>query len=86
MAVRYLPEEIVDRINDDYLSHFNGDFSPDESTVRKKLKEYEDIGLLQSEKIGREVIYRRTDNAEIDLDSWADALCLLSPKQILSVS
>ena len=30
-------KEIVDRINDDYLSHFNGDFSLDESTVRKKL-------------------------------------------------
>ena len=56
-------KEIVDRINDDYLSHFNGDFSLDESTVRKKLKEYEDIGLLQSEKIGREVIYRRTSFA-----------------------
>lgn len=78
-------KEIVDRINDDYLSHFNGDFSLDESTVRKKLKEYEDIGLLQSEKIGREVIYRRTDNAEIDLDSWADALAYYSEADPLGV-
>ena len=78
-------KEIVDRINDDYLSYFNGDFSLDESTVRKKLKEYEDIGLLQSEKIGREVIYRRTDNAEIDLDSWADALAYYSEADPLGV-
>ena len=31
--------EIVDRINDDYLSHFDDAFSLDESTGRKKLKE-----------------------------------------------
>ena len=48
--------EIVDCINDDYLSHFSGAFSPDESTVRKKLKEYEALGLLSSEKCGREVL------------------------------
>ena len=64
-------KEIVDRINDDYLSHFNGDFSLDESTVRKKLKEYEDIGLLQSEKIGREVIYRRSGALYLQLAQWA---------------
>ena len=39
-------KEIVDRINDVYLSHFNGDFSLDESTVRKKLKEYEDYRFI----------------------------------------
>lgn len=78
-------KEIVDRINDNYLSHFNGNFSLDESTVRKKLKEYEDIGLLQSEKIGREVIYRRTDNTAIDLESWADALAYYSEADPLGV-
>ena len=46
-------KEIVDRINDDYLSHFNGDFSLDESTVRKKLKEYEELGLLCAEVVSR---------------------------------
>ena len=76
MAARFLPEEIVDRINDDYLSHFSGAFSPDESTVRKKLKEYEALGLLSSEKCGREVLYRRTDDNTVDLNTWADALCL----------
>ena len=77
--------EIVDRITDDYLSRFDESFSLDESTVRKKLKEYEDIGLLQSEKIGREVIYRRTDNIAIDLESWADALAYYSEADPLGV-
>ena len=47
--------EIVDRVHDGYLSRFSGAFSLDESTVRKQLKEYEALGLLRSEKRGREV-------------------------------
>ena len=78
-------KEIVDRINDDYLSHFNGDFSLDESTVRKKLKEYEELGLLRAEKRGREVLYQRTDDSSIDLGSWADALAFYSEADPLGV-
>lgn len=70
--------EIVDRINDKYLSQFRDAFSLDESTVRKKLKEYEALGLLRSEKKGREVLYRRTDDCRLDLGSWADALAFYS--------
>ena len=71
-------KEIVDRINDDYLSHFDLSFSLDESTVRKKLKEYEGLGLLCAEKKGREVLYRRTDDESIDLASWQDAVSFYS--------
>ena len=78
-------KEIVDRINDDYLSHFNGDFSLDESTVRKKLKEYEELGLLRAEKRGREVLYRRSDDSSIDLDTWEDALAFYSEADSLGV-
>ena len=66
--------EIVERIHGEYLSHFDGAFSLDESTVRKKLKEYEALGLLASEKCGREVLYRRTDGGSLNLSSWRDAL------------
>ena len=66
--------EIVDRINDDYLSHFDDAFSLDESTVRKKLKEYETIGLLKAQKSGREVLYQRTDDDSFNLSSWSEAL------------
>ena len=71
-------KEIMERISDEYLSHFGGGFSPDESTVRKKLKEYESLGLLRSEKQGREVFYRRTDDTTVGLDSWSDALAFFS--------
>ena len=70
-------KEIVDRIGEDYLAHFDRPFSLDESTVRKKLKEYENLGLLRSEKRGRDVFYRRVEDA-LDLDSWKDALSFYS--------
>ena len=78
-------KEIVDHINDDYLSKFSGSFSLDESTVRKKLKEYETLGLLKSEKAGREVLYQRTDEGTFDLISWADALAFFSEENPVGV-
>lgn len=77
--------EIVDRISGDYLSHFSGGFSLDESTVRKKLKEYEALGLLRSEKRGRGVLYRRTDDSAMDLDTWSDALAFFSEEAPVGV-
>lgn len=78
-------KEIIDQINDEYLSHFNDAFSLDESTVRKKLKEYEALGLLCSEKRGREVFYQRTDTASLDLSSWSDALAFYSEADPMGV-
>lgn len=77
--------EIADRINDEYLSHFGDGFSLDESTVRKKLREYEALGLLRAEKRGREFFYQRTDQEPFDLDSWADALAFFSEADPLGV-
>lgn len=77
--------EIVDRIGDDYLSQFDSSFSPDESTVRKKLKEYEALGLLRCEKVGREAYYQRTDSEAVDLEAWADALAFFSEENPLGV-
>ncbi len=77
--------EIVDRINDGYLSRFSGTFSLDESTVRKKLKEYEGLGLLRAEKNGREVLYRRTDGGPFPLTSWTDALAFYSEEDPMGV-
>jgi len=56
----------------------------DESTVRKKLKEYEKLGLLESEKRGREVFYRRRQDA-VDLDAWADAAAFFSEEDPMGV-
>ncbi len=76
---------IVDRISDGYLSHFEEPFSLDESTVRKKLKEYESLGLLSAQRSGREVLYRRTDNEAFDLASWREALAFYSEADPMGV-
>ena len=78
-------KEIVDRINDEYLSHFDNAFSLDESTIRKKLKEYENLGLLSTQKSGREVLYRRTDDEAFDLPSWSEALAFYSEADPMGV-
>lgn len=46
--------EIVNLILERYLAQYEEPMSFDESTVRKKLKEYEELGLLTSRKRGRE--------------------------------
>lgn len=77
--------QIADAISDEYLSRFGDSFLPDESTVRKKLKEYEELGLLCTEKRGREVLYRRTDDSRLKLESWSDALAFFSEEDPLGV-
>ena len=56
--------EITERI-DGYLCSFDEPKMFDESTVRKKLKEYAAEGLIVTEKHGKAVTYRRTAEAEI---------------------
>ena len=53
--------EITERI-DEYLSQFTEPRMFDESTVRKKLKEYVSQGILISEKKGKVLYYRRAEN------------------------
>ena len=52
--------EITRRIDQDYLSGFEMPRVFDESTVRKKLKEYTEAGVLHTQKQGRVVLYFRT--------------------------
>ena len=54
--------EITDRI-DDYLLCFSSPRFFDESTVRKKLKEYISEGIIIGEKQGKTMYYRRSENA-----------------------
>lgn len=77
--------QIMDCVTERYLSAFDHALSVDESTVRKKLREYEALGLLQSEKIGKRVEYRRTDDPRLDLSGWADAVAFFSEDAPLGV-
>ena len=65
MTVSQLAEAI-----DGYLSVFDAPMTFDESTIRKKLKEYVDEGIIQTEKDGRKVCYRRAPHT--DLSSLSD--------------
>ncbi len=76
--------QVVERIDRDYLSAFDGGISLDTSTVRKKLKEYEALGLLSSEKQGKETFYRLAGDG-VELRSWLDALAFYSEEAPLGV-
>ncbi|MGN0813029.1 MAG: WYL domain-containing protein [Candidatus Coproplasma sp.] len=53
-----LPQLMV-KINEEYLSRFEEPMIFDESTLRKKLKEYIEEGIIVSEKQGKRLVYRR---------------------------
>ena len=76
--------EIIEKVFSDYLEQVEPAKLPDESTIRKKLKEYEALGLLQSEKRGRELAYRRSEDG-LSLDVWAEAVAWFSEADPLGV-
>ena len=76
--------QILDAFSEEYFSHFSTDRQLDLSSLRKKLKEYVSLGLLVSEKRGRELLYRRSEDA-VDLDRWADAVAFFSEADPLGV-
>ena len=57
--------ELLQEVDTKYLAGFETPMMFDESTVRKKLKEYCEVGIVVAEKEGRKVYYRRTDNTDI---------------------
>ena len=75
--------EITDGVAD-YLSHTDTPFEVDDSTVRKKLKEYAGLGVLVEEKRGRSLCYRAAEN-RVDLSSWEDAVSFSSEEAPLGV-
>lgn len=65
-------EELSERLN----SFDEGDV-PDESTVRKKLTEYEKLGLITKGKHGRETVYCQSA-CPLDLGTWLEAAVFFS--------
>lgn len=82
MDILYKPDEcftmkeIMEKINAEYLSAFDKPMAFDESGVRKKLKEYCILGLTESEKRGRNVLYRRCGS--FDISGFKDAVSFFS--------
>lgn len=64
---------------DEYLAGFDDPRTFDESTVRKKLKEYENEGIIVSEKRGKTVVYRRTPDTALPSSALLGFFSEVSP-------
>lgn len=71
--------QITETIDKKYLSIFLDPKLFDESTVRKKLKEYVSDGLLKSERAGKSVVYYRAEDNETDCADALDFFSEVSP-------
>ena len=76
-------QECVERITAGYLAPFEGEF-PDERTVRNKLKEYEKMGIILSEKKQRTLVYSLAKPFR-QLPAWRDAIDFFSETAPLGV-
>lgn len=70
--------EIMEEI-DDILSEYDEPRYFDESTVRKKLKEYVKEGIIVSRKQGRTMCYRRNDDIELSVGDVLDYFTEVAP-------
>lgn len=64
-SVKRTIAELLQEIDTKYLADFETPMMFDESTIRKKLKEYCEAGIVMAEKEGRKVYYRRMDSTSI---------------------
>lgn len=83
-AHAYTLKELLEIIDVDYLSSFDKPINFDESTLRKKLKEYEELGLVISEKEGRTVRYKIVED-EVELEQYREAIRFFSEENPLGV-
>jgi DNA-binding transcriptional ArsR family regulator len=81
---KFSVREILEALDGDYLSRFGDPPAFDESTVRKKLTEYEKLGLLRSEKSGKRVLYALAET-RIALGGWMEAVAFFSEAGPLGV-
>ncbi len=79
LSITGMMDELTDR-----LSEFDPDDLPDESTVRKKLREYAALGLIRMEKRGRETFYVLSGD-RTRISSWDAAAAFFSEAAPLGV-
>ncbi|MBE6690412.1 MAG: WYL domain-containing protein [Ruminococcaceae bacterium] len=64
-AVKRSITEILQEIDEKYLAVFENPMMFDESTIRKKLKEYCEAGIVVAEKLGRKMYHRRAESVDV---------------------
>ena len=72
-GIRLSVSEITEQIDERYMAVFEDAKLFDEATVRNKLKEYAESGILIAERDGRRMLYRRAEGA-VDLGKWKEAV------------
>ena len=80
----YSLKDILRIMDTEYLTAFQNPIGFDESTLRKKLKEYEELGIVVSEKSGRTVTYRLSED-EICLTEYKEAIRFFTEESPLGV-
>ena len=80
----YSLKDILRTMDTEYLTVFQNPISFDESTLRKKLKEYEELGIVVSEKCGKSVTYRLSED-EICLTEYKEAIRFFTEESPLGV-
>ncbi len=80
----YSLKDILRIMDMEYLTAFQNPISFDESTLRKKLKEYEELGIVVSEKSGKTVTYRLSED-EICLAEYKEAIRFFTEESPLGV-
>lgn len=81
---KFTLRQLMERLDAAYLSCFDEPVALDISTVRKKLAEYAELGLIENEKCGRELYYERSKD-DVDLDAWCDAVSFFAETNQIGV-
>lgn len=76
--------QILEELSSAYLSQFDGTWEPDVSTIRKKLREYVDMGILGMERRGREQVFFLLPE-QVDLQGWEEAVAFFSETDPMGV-
>ena len=76
--------QLMERLDAAYLSCFDEPTALDISTVRKKLAEYAELGLIENEKCGRKLYYERSRD-EVDLEAWREAVSFFAETNQIGV-
>ena len=76
--------EIQDGLLEEYPGTFEQNGLPDESTIRKKLRELQDLGIISARKEKGKMLYSSVSGST-DLTGWTDALDFFSEEAPLGV-
>lgn len=77
-------KDLLDTLDEEYLFTFDEPLSYDESTIRKKLKEYVSLGIVNAGKNGRLATYSLAED-DIDITACKDMIRFFSEENPLGV-